>query len=63
MTPSAYGFRREPRHGVLLDIEAIHHVIELFNYGDAAKLGRAVTTACSKPFTHWLPGNSAYTPS
>ncbi len=35
-TPSAYGFRREPRPECYSTIEAIHQVIELFNDGAAA---------------------------
>ena len=62
-TPSAYGFRREPRPECYSTIEAIHHVIELFN-GPAVERAVALRhDRLLKPFHFMVATQLAYTPS
>lgn len=62
-TPSAYGFRREPRPECYSTIEAIHHVIELFN-GPAVEQPAALRyERLLKPFHFMVAAQLAYTPS
>ena len=63
VTPSAYGFRREPRPECYSTIEAIHHVIELFNYGDAAEAPPRRHDRLLKAFHFMVARQLAYTPS
>ena len=63
LTPSAYGFRREPRPECYSTIEAIHHVIELFNYGDAAAARPRRHDRLLKAFHFMVARQLAYTPS
>ncbi|HYJ17296.1 MAG TPA: tRNA-uridine aminocarboxypropyltransferase [Candidatus Limnocylindria bacterium] len=63
LTPSAYGFRREPRPECYSTIEAIHHVIELFNDGDAAEARPRRHDRLLKAFHFMVARQLAYTPS
>lgn len=63
-TPSAYGFRREPRPECYSTVEAIHHVIELFNYDAADDDARPRRhDRLLKAFHFMVASQLAYTPS
>jgi DTW domain-containing protein YfiP len=62
-TPSAYGFRREPRPECYSTIEAIHQVIELFNGGVAAAAQPRRHDRLLAPFHFMVATQLAYTPS
>lgn len=61
-TPSAYGFRREPRPECYSTIEAIHLVIELLNYDDAAEARPRRHDRLLKAFHFMVASQLAYTP-
>ena len=62
-TPSAYGFRREPRPECYSTIEAIHHVIELFNGGATEDVAARRHDRLLKPFHFMVATQLSYTPS
>lgn len=61
-TPSAYGFRREPRPECYSTIEAIHQVIELFNIPDREKQAARRHDRLLKPFHFMVATQLAYSP-
>lgn len=62
-TPSAYGFRREPRPECYSTIEAIHQVIELIDGGAAAAAQPRRHDRLLAPFHFMVASQLAYTPS
>lgn len=62
-TPSTYGFRREPRPECYSTIEAIHHVIELFNDPAVEQPAALRHDRLLKPFHFMVATQLAYTPS
>ena len=62
-TPSAYGFRREPRPECYSTIEAIHQVIELFDGGAATAAQSRRHDRLLAPFHFMVATQLAYTPS
>jgi DTW domain-containing protein YfiP len=62
-TPSAYGFRREPRPECYSTIEAIHQVIELFNGPDIEDGSVRRHDRLLKAFHFMVATQLAYTPS
>ena len=62
-TPSAYGFRREPRPECYSTIEAIHQVIELFNGPDIEDGSARRHDRLLKAFHFMVATQLAYTPS
>ena len=62
-TPSAYGFRREPRPECYSTIEAIHQVIELFNGPDIEDGSVRRHDCLLKAFHFMVATQLAYTPS
>ena len=63
LTPSAYGFRREPRPECYSTIEAIHQVIELFNAPAVEQSPALRHDRLLKPFHFMVATQLAYTPS
>ena len=62
-TPSAYGFRREPRPECYSTIEAIHQVLELFSGLDIADEAVRRHDNLLKAFRFMVATQLAYTPS
>jgi len=62
-TPSAYGFRREPRPECYSTIEAIHQVIELFNESDADAAVARRHDRLLKAFHFMVATQLAYSPA
>jgi len=60
--PSAYGFRREPRPECYSTIEAIHHLIELYNGDDADDAMERRHDRLLKPFRFMVAIQLAHTP-
>lgn len=61
-TPSAYGFRREPRPECYSTIEAIHQVIELFSAPDIETAVARRHDRLLKPFHFMVATQLGYTP-
>jgi DTW domain-containing protein YfiP len=62
-TPSAYGFRREPRQECYSTIEAVHLVIDLFNGGSPEDASARRHDRLLKAFHFMVASQLAYTPS
>lgn len=62
-TPSAYGFRREPRPECYSTVEAIHQVIELFTEPGSEALAARRHDRLLKPFHFMVATQLAYSPA
>jgi len=62
-TPSAYGFRREPRPECYSTVEAIHQVIELFSEPGSEALAARRHDCLLRPFHFMVATQLAYSPA
>lgn len=60
--PSAYGFRREPRPECLSTVEAVHQVIELFDFPLPASAAERRHDRLLKPFHFMVAHQLAHSP-